>query len=580
MNSQLREYWIFGARYLRRQGRSVVLMGVLLLSAIALQLVSPLILRYFIDTARAGGSQEALMVAGLLFIGSALVQQALSLAATYFSQQVAWTSTNALRHDLAAHCLELDMSFHHAHTPGELIERIDGDVTLLANFFSEFVIQILGSILLVAGVLIMLFRLDWRLGLALSLFTLAMLGLMARLRGLATPHWIAGRQATAEMSGFLEERLAGTEDIRSSRATDYVLRQFYTAMRRIMLAYRKAHLMGSVSLGLARVGFTAGLAIGLGLGAFLYMRGDVTIGTVFLTGYYAGILAFPLSTITDQIDDLQQASAGVARIAALRDTPVSVVRGGGRTLPPGPPAIEFVHVTFGYKADEPVLRDISFLLPAGEILGLLGRTGSGKTTISRLLFRLYDPQRGTIRLAGADIHALDLTALRRRIGLVTQDVQLFHATVRDNLTFFDDRVPDDRILRAIEMLGLGAWYAALPEGLDTPLQGGGGLSAGEAQVLAMTRVFLKDPDVVILDEASSRLDPATKRLIEHTVDRLLAGRTAIVIAHRLRTVQRAGTIMILDRREVVEYGRRQDLMADPRSRFSRLLRSGLEMEAV
>jgi ATP-binding cassette subfamily B protein/ATP-binding cassette subfamily C protein len=580
MKIPLGQYWALSASYLRPQWRRVVVMAVLLLSGIGLQLVSPLILRYFIDTASAHGSQAALTLAGALFIGSAVVQQVLGVGATYFSESVAWTSTNHLRRDLAAHCLELDMAFHNAHTPGELIERIDGDVTLLANFFSEFVIQVVGSALLVAGVLVMLFRLDWRIGLALFLFTALMLLVLNQLRGLATPHWITGRQGTADMIGFLEERLGGTEDIRSSRATDFVMAQFYAIMRRIMLSYRSAHVMGSVSLGLTRVGFTVGLAIGLGLGAYLYLHGAITIGTVFLTGYYAGILSFPLATITDQIDDFQQASAGMARIATLRDTPVRMARGGSETLPSGPPSIAFDHVSFGYRSDEPVLDDLTFSLPAGQVLGLLGRTGSGKTTVSRLLFRLYEPQRGAIRLAGTDIRDLDLTELRQRIGLVTQDVQLFHATVRENLTFFDERMPDARILEAVEALGLGSWYASLPDGLDTPLRGSSGLSAGEAQALAMTRVFLKDPDLVILDEASSRLDPATERLIEHAVDHLLAGRTAIVIAHRLRTVQRADMVMILSEHRALEFGRRLELMANRESRFARLLRSGLELETA
>jgi ABC-type multidrug transport system fused ATPase/permease subunit len=242
--------------------------------------------------------------------------------------------------------------------------------------------------------------------------------------------------------------------------------------------------------------------------------------------------------------------------------------------------VELDHVIFGYNRDEPILRDVSFSLSEGEILGLLGRTGSGKTTISRLLFRLYEPQHGVIRLAGTDIRSLDLSHLRQRVGLVTQDVQIFHARVRENLTFFDPATRDAEILDAIERLGLQSWFDTLPEGLDTPLKGSTGLSAGEAQILAMTRMFLKDPDLIVLDEASSRLDPATERLIERTMDRLLAGRTVIIIAHRLRTIQRADRVLILADGEVVEHGRREELAADTGSRLSRLLRQGLEMEAV
>jgi ATP-binding cassette subfamily B protein len=245
---------------------------------------------------------------------------------------------------------------------------------------------------------------------------------------------------------------------------------------------------------------------------------------------------------------------------------------------------------------EPVLRDVSFRLAPGRVLGLLGRTGSGKTTVTRLLFRLYDPDLGAVCLGpaghaqaqdpgpaagrgwlGTDLRGLPLADLRRRVGLVTQNIQLFHATVRDNLTFFDRSLPEERILEVLRDLGLEDWVRGLPAGLDTVLEsGGGGLSAGEAQLLAFARVFLQDPGLVILDEASSRLDPATEALLERAVDRLLQGRTAILIAHRLGTVQRADEILILEAGRVEERGVRAELARDPDSRFAQLLRTGME----
>jgi len=222
---------------------------------------------------------------------------------------------------------------------------------------------------------------------------------------------------------------------------------------------------------------------------------------------------------------------------------------------------------------------------AGQVLGLLGRTGSGKTTLTRLLVRLYDPTTGSIHVGSPggrlDVRNARLAALRQRIGVVTQDVQLFRASVRDNLTFFDPAVADDRILAVIDELGLGPWYRALPNGLDSELEGGSaGLSAGQAQLLAFTRVFLKDPGLVILDEASSRLDPATEQLIEHAVDRLLVGRTGLIIAHRLDTVHRADHILILEDGQISEYGAYQALRQDPASRFYRLLQTGLDASGV
>jgi ABC-type multidrug transport system fused ATPase/permease subunit len=207
----------------------------------------------------------------------------------------------------------------------------------------------------------------------------------------------------------------------------------------------------------------------------------------------------------------------------------------------------------------------------------LGRTGSGKSTLTRLLFRLYDPIQGVVRLAGKDLRSVKLAELRWRVGMVTQEVQLWQASVRDNLTFFDASIGDERLEEALTTLRLWDWVKSLPKGLNTRLSTGGvGLSAGEAQLLAFARVFLKSPGLVILDEASSRLDPATEARMEQAVDCLFAGRTAVIIAHRLKTVQRADQIMILENGSVVEFGDRLRLAADPGSRFSSLLRTGLE----
>jgi ABC-type multidrug transport system fused ATPase/permease subunit len=214
-------------------------------------------------------------------------------------------------------------------------------------------------------------------------------------------------------------------------------------------------------------------------------------------------------------------------------------------------------------------------------MGLVGRTGSGKTTISRLLFRLYDVGEGAVRLDGVDVRDLPLATLRRNVGLVTQDVQLFQASVRDNVTFFDDTIPDARISEVFERLGMSEWLARLPDGLDTRLEAsGGGLSAGEAQLLAFVRVFLRDPGLVILDEPSSRLDLATERMIEQGMRALLAGRTGIIIAHRLATVRRADVILTLGGGRVLELGAREALERQPDSHFAALLRVGLEDEAT
>ncbi|HDL41818.1 MAG TPA: ABC transporter ATP-binding protein, partial [Actinobacteria bacterium] len=222
-------------------------------------------------------------------------------------------------------------------------------------------------------------------------------------------------------------------------------------------------------------------------------------------------------------------------------------------------------------------HDINIEISPGRVVGVLGRSGSGKSTMAKLLTRLYDPTAGRVLIGGVDTRDASLRDLRNRVGMVTQDVQLFRTTVRNNLTFFDPRIDDERLLSVMRDLGLSEWLASLPDGLDTMLESGaGGLSAGQAQLLAFTRIFLKNPGLVILDEASSRLDPATEAMIDNAVAAVVEDRTAFVIAHHLGTVARADDIMIIDNGSLVEFGPRQELQADPTSRFAKLLESGME----
>jgi ATP-binding cassette subfamily B protein len=577
LNIPFKHYWDLLARYITPQRNRFILLTVLLLSSIGLQVVNPQIMRYFIDAALAGEAVQRLAWAAFAFIGIALIQQIVGVSATYIGENVAWTATNALRAELARHCLTLDMSFHNDTSPGELIERIDGDVTELSNFFSQLVIRVLGNILLMMGILgAMLFE-DWRIGLAFTIFSILTLLALNAVRGIAIPHQKLLREVMADLFGYLEERLSGTEDIRSCGAVDFVILGLYKLMVRVHKHWRDAWRR------FVLVRFTAGMLLTVGIcmsffaGYHLYQAGAITIGTSYLVVYYTNLLRRPIREITQQIESLQNIGAATERLKDLRAIETKIVDGPGGTITKHPLSLFFNDVHFSYIPDESVLKGISFKLEPGSVLGLLGRTGSGKTTLARLVFRLYDPIRGQISLNGIPLTQPRLNHLRERVALVTQDVQLFQASVRDNLTFFNRNISDDQILSVVDELGLSDWYHNLADGLDTKLETGGrSLSAGEGQLLAFTRVFLRNPGLVILDEASSRLDPATEQLIEHAVNRLLENRTAIIIAHRLGTVHRTDKIMILDDGVIAEFGERETLSADPDSRFFHLLQTGLE----
>lgn len=577
MNLPFKAYWDLLSQHIRPQKGRFVLLASLLFGSIGLRIFAPQIMRAFIDSALAGEALQTLTWTALAFIGVALLQQIIAVTVTYLGENVAWTATNALRAELAWHALNLDMRFHNDHTPGELIERIDGDVTELATFFSQFALNLVSNGLLLVGILVALFLEDWRAGLAFAIFSVATILILGRLKDIAVPYQKARRQAEAEMYGFLEEQLAGTEDIRSSGAVDYSIRELFRHQSIILTYNRRAHFKRWIIENAMGLALTIGTLLAITSGYWLYTAGLVTIGTVYLFIHYINLLEEPFWAMTHEIESFQTIGACVERLIEFRDFKPEVLDGPGIEIPAQPLDLAFKDVTFSYNGSDSVLSGISFAMKPGSVLGLLGRTGSGKTTLARLIFRLYDPKSGCIEINGDDIRNAQLETLRRNIAIVTQDVQLFRASVRDNLTFFDRSIPDEQILSTLKELELGEWYRSLPQGLDTELDTGSrSLSAGEAQLLAFTRVFLRDPGLVILDEASSRLDPATEQRLERAIDKLLWDRTAIIVAHRLGTVHRADAIMILESGRVSEYGDRRELAANPSSRFYQLLQTGLE----
>ncbi|MDP1793976.1 MAG: ABC transporter ATP-binding protein [Acidimicrobiales bacterium] len=565
--------WRALIRAARRDRRQLVLVGVTLFVATALPLTSPLLLRRFVDQAAGATPLSDMTLTAFAFLGVAIASQLATIVSTYAGSAWSWRTTNDLREEVATHALGLDYSFHGRHTAGEMIERVDGDIVGLAEFLSQFVTGALGSAMLLIGALVLVSFQDVRLGVAYG--AIALFGLVVLLRGQRSivPLAAAEREAFAQLFGGIEEYLAGAEDIRANGAGHHILGRFHdTAVAQFRAAFRSQR-WGALLLGSTSLFFALGTVGLLGLGVVLHDRGAITLGTVVALFQYSQLVRNPIEQIVGQAKHLQDAAASAGRVANLLGEQPTITEVAQPTpLPARPLGVALRNVTFAYADDPPVLRDVTLVVAAGRTLGLVGRSGSGKTTIGRLVLRLYDTTEGTVEVGGVDVRQARMAELRANVRAVTQEVQLFSATLRDNVTLFDDAVDDQRVLAVLHDVGLGAWLASLPDGLATVLGPSGvGMSAGEAQLLALSRVFLADPAVIVLDEPSSRLDPATERLVEAATTRLLQGRTAIVIAHRLAALAAVDDIAVIEGGCVVEHGARDVLAADPASAFARLL---------
>ena len=544
-------------------------LGALVAAGSGLILTGPLIVRGIVDRATAGTTTSQLSRLAVLFLIVAVATQLINMAVAWMATITAWHTTNGIRIRLARHVLGLSHAFHRQHTPGELIQRVDGDVTSVSDFMGRVIPRAAGALFTMVGMIGVLVVVDWRLAVGAAAYVSAAVAVVISGRHRAVGESSDEMGSYARLYGGIEERLTAAEDLRSNGAGAHAMWRFVedsadalgSAVRR-----EKAFLRmwwgvdGSVA---------AGSIVSLITSALLVSRGIITVGDAFLLFQYVLLLARPLEDMVDQLETVQKANGAMVRVIDLLAIEPDI-RDEGTTLPPaGPLRVEFRDVGFDYGDDQPVLQSITLDFAAGQAIGIVGRTGSGKTTLSRLVLRLVEATSGSLLLGGVPIEQIPMEELRRRVALIPQEVELLSGTIRDNVTLFDETPTDDSVASALRNAGLGNLADG---GIHRPLGAGGtGLSAGEAQLLALARVWLRDPDIVVLDEATARVDPETETLLEVAVAKLTEGRTTLIIAHRLSTLRHVDEIVVLDHGRVIEHGNRTDLADDLESRYRHLL---------
>jgi len=553
----IRRLWPFFSPYLRR----VIAAGVLVLVFSGLSILGPVLLKRAIDVNIAQGDMRGLGLTSLIYLGT----QAGMLFSLYFQMvwlaQVGEKGAADLKQALFEHILRLPMSFFDRHPTGKLISRVESDTEALKMLFTRTSVVLVQSGLLLLGMSVIMGLTSWRLFLLVAVllppFVIAFYFFQRKVR----PVYLGVRRVVADINNLMLEALKGLPVIQVfCQERTFVQRMDEFNRKKFAGEVRASYLWYAVWF---LVDFGEVIAIGLVLsaGGVWVLKGVLTIGGLVLFISYISQLFSPLRTISDQINVIQRAFASAERtLQILDEAPEEDGKIKGALVLSQ--RIALSGVDFSYDEDEPVLRDINLEIKKGEKVALVGETGGGKTSIVSLLLKFYLPQKGKITFDQNELSDIDPKSWRRVIGFVPQEVIVFPGTVLDNLRMFDERISFEQVSSAAKRVRIDQTIRRFERGYETVLtEGGANFSLGERQLLAFARALVRDPQILILDEATSAVDPQTESLIQEGLKELLRGRTAIIIAHRLATVQMADRLVVVHKGRIAEQGSHEELLA-------------------
>lgn len=538
-------------------------------------LLPPLLIRRLIIwlTEEQPVSGSLLAVAALLFL-IYLVRGVSRYYYGQFSHRVAYKVLDDLLVRVYRHLQTLSHRFYNQQRTGSLLARSINDIEAIEDFIAHGVPDLVMAVIIPLAMVVVLYLINPLLTL-IVIAPLPIAGfIIYRFTGDIRAMWRRVRRGVAELLAQVQDSFAGITEIKSfgREAEQAALVARHSAeFRDASIAANKVSLLPA---GIVEVTGGVGMIIAVWLGGRFALAGQMSVADLFVFIAYLGHIYQPFLKLADIGDVLHKAASSCERVFELLDVAPDIVNPPDAIVPQQPVwSIEFQQITFGYKEDEPVLHDLSFTVAPGEMVALVGATGAGKTTISRLVERFYDPQAGAVLVSGHDLRTLDLTFLRRHISAVMQDVFLFHGTVRQNILFGRPEATEAELIAAAEAANAAEFIKELPQGYDTIIgERGVRLSGGQKQRLSIARALLKDAPILILDEATSSVDVETEGLIQQAIARLTRQRTTLVIAHRLSTIRHADKIIVLAHGQIVEQGNHESLLARS-GPYARLVRA-------
>lgn len=548
--------------YLRRQRLFLFVTGLMVAAMVGLDLLGPLLIRRAIDNHIIPRDLDGLAHIAVLMITVYASSSALNWLQSYVMAGAAQRTMRDIRTDLFGKLQHLPLRFFDRRIHGELMARLTSDVEAINQVLSNSVSQLVSGGLTTVAVAITMFIINPLLG-AVSVFTIAGLtiGIKYWLSGTMHTRYRAQQAALGKLYGFVEETIGGQKVIKAYGQEPIATAKF----TEISHAYREGGIRAQSISGLTgplmNTVNNAALTIVAGVGGFLAIRGSVSVGTIATFINYTRQFGRPLNEVANLYNAFQAALAGAERVFEIIDETPEVDAPHVRALPRIKGEVVFQNVDFAYRADVPVLRNVSLHAKPGQTIALIGPTGAGKTTIINLLTRFYEIDGGKILIDGADLRDFPKEDLRTQLGIVLQDTFLFTGTVRDNIRYGRLDATDEEIHEAARLANADTFIHRLPQGYDTVLiERGGNLSHGQRQMLAIARAILADPAILILDEATSSVDTRTEKHIQEAMHRLMRGRTSFVIAHRLSTIRDADQILAIQNGEIIERGTHAELL--------------------
>lgn len=548
--------------YVKQQKLGLFLSIFFVIASTFLSLAGPYMIGHIIDDYIMKKDIDGTIRLGILLAVIFTVASILTWLQTYVMIHVAMKTIRTLRLELFQKLQTLTLRFFDQRALGDLMSRVTNDIDNLNTALAQSVTQIVSSILTVIGVSIAMFTLSWQLAVVTLIIIPLIVFTTKQIIKRSSKNYAARQRDLGKLNGYIEEMITGAEVLTLFGKEQQTIDTFRQQNENLRNSAQRAEITSGLLGPINNFMNNLGLAIVIGTGAFLAVKSMVTVGMIAAFVTYTRQFFRPLNQLSNLLNTFQSAIAGAERVFEILDEPAEVA-----DVPDAIKAsslkgdVVFQQVSFSYVPDKPVLKNVHFHAKAGETIALVGPTGSGKTTMINLLTRFYDVDQGEILIDGHNIEHYTMATIRQRVGVVLQDTYLFTGTIRENIRFGKLDATDEEVVEAAKIANAHHFIKYLPAQYDTPVQAGGAnLSQGQRQLIAIARAILENADILILDEATSSVDTQTEVDIQKGLQHLMQGRTSFVIAHRLKTIENADQILVIQQGEIVEQGNHQELM--------------------